>query len=73
MTRHEAVAKLRQFAENIKGWPDDPPFAERVGIPGTDPEDAHALADGILTALLEELGETEVVEAYEAISPKWYA
>jgi hypothetical protein len=39
----------------------------------TDPEAAHYDADEILCKLLTALGHTEVVEAYNAVEPKWYA
>ena len=38
----------------------------------TDPEIAHAEADGILTDVLLDLGYKELVEAYEAVW-KWYS
>lgn len=38
-----------------------------------DPEAAHGQADQVLCSLLIELGYINVVEAYEAIEPKWYA
>lgn len=37
-----------------------------------DTEEAHQIADGILTELLRQLGFKEVVELYERIE-KWYA
>ena len=38
-----------------------------------DPEGAHGYADSILCTLLTSLGYEDVVEAYNAIQPKWYA
>jgi hypothetical protein len=38
-----------------------------------DPETAHVEADDVLCAFLRALGHGAVVEAYEAIGPKWYA
>ncbi len=38
-----------------------------------DPEAAHSGADEILCSVLRYLGSGEVVEAYEAIKPRWCA
>ena len=38
-----------------------------------DYENTHVLADAILCDLLKALGHGDVVEAYENITPKWYA
>ena len=38
-----------------------------------DPEVGHETADIILCELLTALGYRDVVEAYDAINPKWYA
>jgi len=37
-----------------------------------DTEDAHISADHLLCQFLTEIGETEMVEAFEKV-PKWYA
>jgi hypothetical protein len=39
----------------------------------SDPEDAHQKADNLLCECLIGLGYSEVVKAYHAIKPKWYA
>ena len=38
-----------------------------------DPENAHYEADQIICNFLKDLGFADVVEAYKAIQPKWYA
>ncbi len=38
-----------------------------------DPEAAHSQADEILCLFIENLGYTDVVDAWRAIKPKWYA
>lgn len=39
----------------------------------TDAEQAHIDADGALLDLLSQAGADDVVKAWEAIVPKWYA
>lgn len=38
-----------------------------------DTEGAHCYADSVLCTLLISLGYEDVVEAYTAVEPKWYA
>lgn len=38
-----------------------------------DPESAHVTADAALCTFLSGLGYTAIVEAYEKVTPKWYA
>jgi len=38
-----------------------------------DVEGAHGYADGVLCDLLTSLGYEDVVKAYNAVQPKWYA
>jgi hypothetical protein len=38
-----------------------------------DPEEAHIKADEILCEFLSSLGHADVVEAWNEVSPKWYA
>lgn len=38
-----------------------------------DPETAHYEADTMLCEFLKSIGYRDVVEAYEAVEPKWYA
>ena len=38
-----------------------------------DPECAHGDADETLTQFLRSIGYGEIVDAYNAITPKWYA
>jgi hypothetical protein len=45
----------------------------QIAEKNTDPEAGHSEADGILCELLTSLGMQEVVDAYKAIEPKWYA
>lgn len=40
---------------------------------GGDTEGSHAWADEILLEFLEYLGHKDVVDAWRAITPKWYA
>lgn len=46
-------------------------YVRALGIDGG--EEGHGTADDILVAILWELGETEIADAYEAVEPKWYA
>ena len=38
-----------------------------------DPEGAHGYADSVLCSLLTSLGYEDVIEAWDAVQPKWYA
>ncbi len=58
MTPEEAVVQLKALVSHT--------------IPGCDEQD-HYSADIILCELLKYLGHQDVVDAYEAIKPKWYA
>ena len=59
MTHEEALAKLKEIKNRTGGL--------------HDPEADHTEADNILLALLADQGYKDVAEAWEAISPKWYA
>lgn len=58
----EAAGRLQAIADRVTG-----PYFD------SDPEAAHSQADGILCELLQALGMHDVVSAYQAIEPKWYA
>jgi hypothetical protein len=38
-----------------------------------DPEVAHGIADHILLRFIETIGYKKVAEAWQSLSPKWYA
>ena len=57
MTRRKALERL----------------AEIAGMDIGDPENAHYEADRILCEFLKGIGYRDIVAAYEAVEPKWYA
>ena len=57
MTRRKALERLGEIALNDL----------------LDPESAHYEADAVLCEFLKSIGYRDVVEAYEAVEPKWYA
>lgn len=60
MTDRDAILELQNIKERLKS---------RTLY---DEEDAHVEADDVLVSLLDSMGFTDLVEAYNDI-PKWYA
>lgn len=63
------------MAEKTIKWVDSAPYLDRLRAcaQDRDPEGAHADADDVLCDFISALGYAEVVQAWDAIDPKWYA
>ncbi|KFI66075.1 hypothetical protein [Bifidobacterium cuniculi] len=70
--RHKELQVMDLDVQHFIPFPSAPIVERLKNLYETDQEEAHITADGILCEMLDRLGYSDVVDAYDGV-PKWYA